>query len=1227
MGIWCNFTLPNYNQPCMKPMYRLLWVVAFCFYFSSLFAQQTSVNDTASYPYWIEMMQDERVNLNDVNRAFELYWQNRPITKGSGYKPYKRWEYNMRNGKVYADGTRKPQDLNWNAYQDLKTSKRLSTAGNWVSKGPVYYSNGGYKGLGRINALGFDPVDQNTLYIGAPAGGLWKTTDGGVSWQSLTDSLPTLGVSAIAIHPTNTSTIYIGTGDRDAGDAVGMGVMRTTDGGINWELWNTGMGTKTVHRLLMHPTDPTKLYASTSGGIYTSTDGGANWVLSTSGNFKELVMKPNDPTTFYASKDGNFYRSTNGAATFTQVTTGLTSAQRGVIAVSPASPTTVYFLQSKNDSGFKGLYRSTDSGSSFQTMSTSPNIMDWSCDGSGSGGQAWYDLELAADPTNASVIFSGGVNVWKSSNGGQTWQIVGHWYGGCNVEEVHADQHVFEYSPLNNILFVGNDGGIYKSPDQGQTFSELSNGLVISQIYKIGQDVHDTLHTIIGMQDNGTSTTMAGVWKDTHGGDGMECIIDYANPYYSYATVYYGDITRHFNNGADYTIASNGMFGIDEEGDWVTPYTLHVTDPTKMFIGYKNIWRGFGIRGNPTWTKISDNLAGNNSTNMRVVEQSKANPDVFYAARWDKKLFRSDNVNDNTVNWTSVPIPVNETPSAIRPHPFDENVVYMALDGKIYKSTNKGALWEDISGSLPEIEYTSIAYYENAHEGLYVSSDIGVFYKDSTMSDWVNFSQNLPIDASIREVEICYNTTNNEQDRITAGTFGRGTWMSPMWRDVPVAAFSSDVTTIPTAGSIHFQDLSAGVPSSWLWTFEGGTPATSTSKNPIITYSNPGTFNVSLTVTNSSGTNTIAIEDYITVSSTLLPVAGFYASNTTPCSGEVVVFTDTTQFSPVSWNWQFSPNTIAFVNGTSATSQNPEVVFNTNGSYHVTLTATNPNGDNTIVRNNYIRAGGYVIPFEEDFESGLNAKSWTVNNPDNEITWDVREVNGNAPGSKAAYMNLFVYYKMNQRDQLISPSLNFEGFDKVSLSFEHAYAQRFNQRDSLIVYTSFDCGATWKRVFASAPNGSGIFETAPTTSDEFIPTVADDWCGNGWGASCIELNLSDLAGRPDCKIMFETYNKLGNNLYIDNVFVSNYGVGIGETNETGFRVSPNPSEGSFTLEWSGSTDATISLFTAAGQKVYSTQAKSQYFVENVALKGLSSGLYFFKIETKSKAWYQKMIIK
>jgi hypothetical protein len=565
---------------------RFLFLILLLGMWGILPAQSPSQPDTADYPYWIEMMQDEKVNFYDVVRAFEKYWEGRPITKGCGYKPFKRWEYSMRNGRIFPDGTRKPANWNWNQWQQYKQKNRSANEGQWISLGPVTYTQLGYKGLGRVNAIAFHPTDPNKIYIGAPSGGMWMSADNGLSWVSYTDSLPTLGVSSIIIDYSNPQIIYIGTGDRDAGDAYGLGVMRSTDGGITWELWNNGMGEKTVGRMVQLPSNPLTLLAATSGGIYKSTDGGANWTLTKSGNFKDIVFKPNNPNILYATSGANFFKSTNGGDSFTQVTAGLSGGQRAVVAVTPANPEYVYLLVSDNSSGFKGLYRSADAGSTFVTMSTTPNILDWSCDGSGSGGQAWYDLEIAADPQNANLIFVGGINVWKSLDGGATWQITGHWYGGCGVQAVHADQHVFEYNPLNNRLYIGNDGGVYSTTNQGQSWTDHTAGLVISQIYKIGQDPSDTTHLIIGMQDNGTSTMINNIWADTRGGDGMECQIDYQNPAYSYATLYYGDIARYYNNNGGYTIAANGNFGIDEEGDWVTPFALHVTDPNRMFVGF-----------------------------------------------------------------------------------------------------------------------------------------------------------------------------------------------------------------------------------------------------------------------------------------------------------------------------------------------------------------------------------------------------------------------------------------------------------------------------------------------------------------------------------------------------------------------------------------------------------------------------------------------------------------
>jgi hypothetical protein len=213
--------------------------------------------------------------------------------------------------------------------------------------------------------------------------------------------------------------------------------------------------------------------------------------------------------------------------------------------------------------------------------------MDWSCDGSGTGGQGWYDLALAADPADANKIYAGGVDVWKSSDGGITWAINSHWYGDCSVPSVHADCHYLGFSPVDGQLYAGNDGGVFATPDGGATWNYKMVGVTIGQIYKLGQGQQSKNHVINGFQDNGSYTLTPAGWLATGGGDGMECIVDYAQDAYTYYTIYYGDIYRRYNNNNENHIAGNGINGITESGAWVTPYTLSATDPNTMFIGYR----------------------------------------------------------------------------------------------------------------------------------------------------------------------------------------------------------------------------------------------------------------------------------------------------------------------------------------------------------------------------------------------------------------------------------------------------------------------------------------------------------------------------------------------------------------------------------------------------------------------------------------------------------------
>jgi len=353
----------------------LLPIAVFTFLYTASFSQSDSKlpEDANEFPYWIDMMQDQDANFYDVQKAFYTYWEGREITKGSGYKPFKRWEYMMQETRINPDGSRIAPDHIYNEYQHYLESHpdAKSRTNSWTSLGPEFIPDGkGYKGLGRLNAIAFHPTDPDIFYAGAPAGGLWKTTVGGNDWFPLTDDQPTLGVSSIVVSHLNPDVIFIGTGDRDAGDAMGMGVFRTNDGGATWMPWNTGMGNATVGRMIMHPTNHLIIYAATSSGVFKTVDGGATWLNKSSGNYKDIVFKPGTTDVLYAVKGASLYKSVDAGENFSQVTNGLPGGSRAVVGVTPANPDYVYLLITTSSS-FKGLYRSTDDGNTFTTQSTS----------------------------------------------------------------------------------------------------------------------------------------------------------------------------------------------------------------------------------------------------------------------------------------------------------------------------------------------------------------------------------------------------------------------------------------------------------------------------------------------------------------------------------------------------------------------------------------------------------------------------------------------------------------------------------------------------------------------------------------------------------------------------------------------------------------------------------------------------------------------------------------
>lgn len=1219
-------------------MKRIISVFILLLVFSKFGLSQKSVsikaNDTAIYPYWIELMQNPQANYYQTVRAFNLYWQNREIVRGSGYKPFKRWEYYW-SSRLNPDGTRQIGDKTYKeVIRFISKSSRDTTAyaGDWTNLGPIAKpgnaGTGQPNGNGRVNAIAFSPTSSNTIYVGAPAGGFWISNDGGSSWQNTTDNLPTLGVSSIAIDNINPLIIYIGTGDRDAGDAQGMGVFKSTDGGITFAPANDNMSDATVGRIIIHPTSPNYILAATSKGIYKSTDGAATWTNVETGNFKDIVFKPNNASIVYATRGGNFYRSTDTGSTWSMVS-GTGSHSRGVIGVSPSSPNTVYFVTS-DGSAYDGTYKSTDAGQTWTLQSNTPNILSWGCNG-GDGGQGWYDLDVAVDPNNANILYVGGVNVFKSINGGITWQINSHWVGNCGVPAVHADCHVLEFNMVDGMLYAGNDGGIYRTGDGGSSWTEITSGLAISQIYKIGQAATNKNKVINGYQDNGTATYLgdSAGFLTVMGGDGMDCAYDFQDDMYAYGEYYNGaGISRIFNNVNQGQISN----GISESGAWVTPLALDVVNPETMYVGMKNLWRGTNIKGyNVPWQRISSG----GSQNIRVIEQCSANPNILYYCRYNNGgFFRSDNITGSNPTWINLTssLPVSGVPTDIETADNDENIVYITLEHKVYKSTDKGSTWQDISMNLPDVSLNTIEYYKNDNEGLYVGSDAGIFYKNATMSQWQLFSNGFPLSAHVTEIEFYYDTLSPGNDVVRASTYGRGLWSSPTWYGSLTANFTSSDTLIPLGCKIDFYDQSEGVPHSWKWYFEGAVPDSSYVKNPTdIQYLTEGTFKVTLIVTNPAGSDSIVKESYITVGASIKPNVDFTSSWPNICPNETVTFTDLSTNCPTSRHWTFYPDDITYVNGTNDSSSNPVVSFVNSGAYDVSLKVTNPAGDSTLTKAGYVHVGGSHLPFSEDFENGtLQAKGWTIINPDGRTTWTTDTTTGKDNNlTVASFINLYNYFYTGQRDKLISPPINFEGFENVYLTFDYAYAQRYAQIDSLIIKVSDDCGTTWTRVYANGPDMTEKFVTREPEAEYFSPTTATDWSGLGsYGENSPIIDLTNWANKPMIKIMFESYAGYGNNLYLDNLKISNADGIFSAKNSINnlYGVYPNPAHNTVNIAlFDEDSKLNLNIASLSGKKLIH---KVIYPGQNtIDVSMLAKGIYVIQVNNKGIIKSEKLIIK
>ena len=847
-----------------------------------------------------EKLEGGQLTLYDYREAFDSYCREMGAENGfyinaegemaklPYWKLFKRWEWYWEDRVDPATG-RFPETCAWEKLNEHLADHPAgrSISGNWTPLGPDS-SPGGYAGLGRINCVGFNPDDNNVVYAGTASGGIWKSTSGGSSWIPIGDGNPVLGVSDIIVisQPGGPDILYIATGDRDRGsvwalgggqgnDNNSVGVLKSVDGGATWN--TTGLSftpnqKKMTSRLLKDPANSDILFAATTDGLYRTSNGGAAWTQLSTLHFIDMEFHPGNPAIMYASTKESttrVYRSANGGVSWTEVLA--ITGQRTELAVSPDQPDWVYALVAGDDSGLEGVYKSTNSGASFtQAYSgATKNLLGWNCNGGDSGGQGWYDLAIAADPNNASIIFVGGVNTWKSTSGGTTFTICNHWSSSCGgtASVAHADKHNLVFQNGSSTLWEVNDGGIYRSANGGSSWTHLTNDMAISQIYRLGVAQTTPDDVILGLQDNGSKALLNGTWDDVLGGDGMECAIDPTNHNIQYASVYYGDLYRTTNHwGSSTGINQSGM----GDGWWVTPYLIDPNNHNTLIAGFTDVWRTTN-QGN-SWTQIS-NFGSSNTLRSLCIAPSNSN--YIYTAT-TSTLYRTTN---GGTSWTDITgtLPTgscNITYISVKED--DPNTVWVSLgqynDFGVFESTNGGSTWANISTGLLQIPVMCVIQNrQNTTETeLYAATDVGVYVKAGS-SPWESFYDSIP-NVVVIKLAVNYDDVTPENSRIRAATYGRGLWESELYTSggVPSADVLADMVFPDTTQTVTFTDLSTNNPTSWAWEI---TPASfnymnstgPSSQEPQVMFSDTGYFSVTLISTNAFGSDTAEKTDYIHV--------------------------------------------------------------------------------------------------------------------------------------------------------------------------------------------------------------------------------------------------------------------------------------------------------------------------------------------------------------------------
>ncbi len=711
---------------------------------------------------------------------------------------------------------------------------------------------------GRVVDFAVQPDAHHIIYAATASGGLWKTTNAGITWTPIFDKEGSYSIGCVTLDPSNPAVVWVGTGENNSQRSVafGDGVYKSLDGGANWE--NVGLKeSEHIGMIAVDPRDSDVVYVAAQGplwkaggdrGVYKTTDGGANWErvlhVSEETGINEVHLDPRDPDVLYAAAyqrrrhvwtliDGGpesaIYKSTDAGATWRKLSEGLPKVDMGKIglAVSPADPDIIYaVIEAQRDKN--GTFRSDDRGESWSKMS------DYV-----SGSPQYYN-ELLADPRDPNRVYAMDTFLNVSQDGGKTFKRVGE-------KNKHVDNHAMWIDPDNTDHFiVGCDGGIYESFDRGKTYRYFEN-LPITQFYRVSVDNSKPFYYVYGgTQDNnsmgGPSRTLykSGISNEdyfiTCGGDGYETVVDPTNPNIVFSESQYGGLVR-------YDRVSGEAVGIqpqEEPGEaahrwnWDSPLMISPHSPTRLYFACQRLYRS--DNHGDSWTAISpdlsrqidpnslpvfgsiqsiDAVAKNMSTSnyggIVSLSESPLVEGLIYAGTDDGLIQVTE---DGGATWRAIDqvsgVPDMTYVSRLEASQHDADTVYAAFNNKkrgdfspyVFVSRNRGRSWSSIAGDLPEREIVySLMQDHVKRELLFAGTEFGLYFTVDEGQHWIRLKGGLPT-IQVRDLDI-----HRQENDLVLATFGRGFYIlddyTPL-RQVSEQAFEDGAILFPTKPALRF---------------------------------------------------------------------------------------------------------------------------------------------------------------------------------------------------------------------------------------------------------------------------------------------------------------------------------------------------------------------------------------------------------------------------------------